>query len=172
MASSLFPWHGYYRVISDRHGPGSDLQASPDDGTDGAPIAIFFDKTSNSTENWQIFYQEPIYLIRNYNYGARYQLGITEESQVQPALLPTSGNLTQQWNITQWGDGGKTYRLTNMWLGSEQMLSVVDGHDGTPIPVMTTAQSGSHWTFVPNRSNATSRLSEDLLQSVALQAVR
>ena len=171
MASSLFQWHGYYRVISDRHGPGSDLQASPDDETEGPPIAIFFDKTSNSAENWQIFYQEPIYLIRNYNYGARYQLGITEESQVQPALLPTSGNLTQQWNITQWGDGGETYRLTNMWLGSEQILSVVDGHDGTPIPVMTTAQSGSHWTFVPNRSNATSSLPEDMLQSVALQAV-
>ena len=172
MASSLFQWHGYYRISSDRHGAAFDLQAGVSDETDNAPIVVFLNNTSSTTENWQIFYQEPIYLIRNYNYGARYQLGITEESQVQPALLPTSGDLTQQWNITRWGDGGETYRLTNMWLGSEQILSVVDGHDDTPIPVMTTAQSGSHWTFAPNRSNATSSLSEDLLQSVALQAVR
>ena len=86
-----------------------------------------------------------------------------------PALLPASGDLTQQWNMTLWDDG--TIRLANMWLGSAQLLGV-GGKDNISIPVMTAAQNGSHWSFSIILSNSTSNMATDMLQSVSLQAVR
>jgi hypothetical protein len=59
---------------------------------------------SRSSENWQIYRQRDnsgrsVYLIRNYDYGAALQLGLTEEVRAVPRLLPRSGDLGQQWRL-------------------------------------------------------------------------
>ena len=166
MSSPLVESNAYYGLSSDRYGPSFLLG----DGINPkAPGTLSLTQTSLSSDNWQIFYQDPIYLIRNYDYGARYQLGITEESPTLPELLLASGDLTQQWNLTVWDDG--TFRLANMWLGSTHILGI-GGKDEIPVPVMTAAQIGSHWSFGIDISNLTSNLPPDMLQSVSLQAER
>lgn len=166
MSSSLIESNAYYGLSSNLYGPSFLLG----DGINpNAPGTLSLTQSSFSSNNWQFFYQDPVYLIRNYDYGARYQLGIAEESPTLPALLLASGDLTQQWNLTLWDDG--TFRLANMWLGSTQILGA-GGKDDIPIPVMTAAQNGSHWYFEIDISNLTSNVAPDMLQSVSLQAVR
>lgn len=165
MSSSLIEDNAYYGLSSDRYGSSYLLG----DGINpNAPGTLFLTQTSFSSNNWQIFYQDPIYLIRNYDYGARYQLGIAEESPTLPALLLVSGDLTQQANLTLWDDG--TFKIANMWLGNTQLLDI-GGKDNIPIPVMTAAQNESHWSFSINLGNLTSNVASDMLQSVSLQAV-
>ncbi len=163
MSSQMIQSNAYYGVSSDRYGPNVLL----DDGDYADTLSLT--NSSFASNNWQIFYQDPIYLIRNYLYGAKFQLGIAEDSPTLPALMPASGNLTQQWNMTLWEDG--TYRLANMCLGSVQMLGV-GRKDNEISPVMTAAQSGSHWSFAINPTDSTSNVTDDMLQSVSLQAVR
>ena len=166
MSSPLIENNAYYGLSSDYYGPSFLLGDGINPDTPGT---LSLTQTSFSSNNWQIFYQDPIYLIRNYDYGAKYQLGIAEDSPTLPALLLASGDLTQQWNMTLWDDA--TFRLANMWLGNEQVLGI-GGKDDTPIPVMTAAQNGSHWSFGIDISNLTSNVADDMLQSVSLQAVR
>ena len=166
MSLPLTENNAYYSLSSDHYGPSFQLSDGPFNDPPGTlSVALNRDESNN----WQIFYQDPIYLIRNYIYGTKYQLGIAEDSPTVPALLLASGDLTQQWNMTLWDDA--TFRLANMWLGNEQVLGI-GGKDDTPIPVMTAAQNGTHWSFVINLSNLTSNLPDDMLQSVSLQAVR
>ncbi len=165
MSSPLIQSNAFYRVSSDYYGPSFVLSdgLNPD-----APGTLCLTQSSFSSNNWQIFYQDPIYLIRNFEYGAKYQLGIAEDSPTQPALLLASGDWTQQWNMTLWDDG--TFRLANVWLGSAQVLGI-SSKDNIPVPAMTAAQNGSHWSFSINLSNSTSNMADDMLQSVSLQAV-
>nr|UZP47918.1 hypothetical protein [Cladonia uncialis subsp. uncialis] len=164
MSLPLTENNAYYSLSSDHYGPSFQLgDGHPND----PPGTLSLTQTGYESNNWQIFYQDPIYLIRNYDYGAKYQLGIAEDSPTLPALLLASGDLTQQWNMTLWDDA--TFRLGNMWLGNEQVLGI-GGKDDTRIPVMTAAQNGSHWSFAINLSNLTSNLADDMLQSVSLQA--
>ena len=166
MSLPLIDNNAYYGISSDYYGPSFLLGDGLNPVTPGT---LSLTQTGHASNNWQIFYQDPIYLIRNFDYEAMYQLGIAEESPTLPALLLASGDLTQQWNITLWDD--RTFRLENMWLGSAQILGV-GGKDDIPIPVMTAAQNGSHWSFSINLSNATSNVADDMLQSVSLQVVR
>ena len=163
MSSQLIQSNAYYYVSSDLYGPDDLLSDGYSDST------LSLTNSSRASNNWQIFYQDPVYLIRNYQYGAKFQLGIAEDSPTLPALMIASGNLTQQWNMTLWEDG--TYRLANMWLGSVQMLGV-GVKDYVIIPTMTAAQNGSHWSFAINPSDPTSNVTDDMLQPVSLQAVR
>lgn len=164
MSSQLIQSNAYYGVSSDRYG--SNVLLS--DGLHDEALSLT--NSGFSSSNWQIFYQDPVYLIRNYDFGAKLQLGIAEDSPTLPALMIASGNLTQQWNMTLWEDG--TYRLANMWLGSVQMLGAgFKTNDNEIIPVMTAAQDGSHWSFAINPSNATSNVTDNMLQPVSLQAV-
>lgn len=158
MSSQLIQSNAYYYVSSDLYG--SSVVLGDGLGAD-SPSTLFLRSGIGifSSDNWQIFYQDPIFLIRNYDYGAGYQLGIAEDSPTLPALLPTSGELTQQWSMTLWDDG--TYRLANMWLGSVQMLGV-SAEDNETIPVMNAAQNGSHWSFAINAGVATNVM-DDML---------
>ena len=167
MPSSLIDNNAYYYLSSDLYGS-SYLLGDGDGINSSAPGTLFLAQTSFSSTNWQIFHQDPIYLIRNYDYGARYQLGIAEESPTLPALLPASGDLTQQWNVTLRDDG--TFRIANMWLGNILLLGI-GGKDNIPVPMMTAAQNGTYWHFSINLSNLTLNVAPDMLQSVSLQAV-
>ena len=39
-----------------------------------------------SSENWQLFYQSGRYFIRNYDYAASWQLGLTKDSKIVPSF--------------------------------------------------------------------------------------
>jgi hypothetical protein len=45
-------------------------------------------ETTTSSENWQLYYQSDVYFIRNYAAGAQLQLGLTQDANVIPQLLP------------------------------------------------------------------------------------
>ncbi|KAK0514389.1 hypothetical protein JMJ35_003006 [Cladonia borealis] len=150
MSSPLIQSNAYYYVSSDYYGPSVRL-GEGDPNYPDAPGILSLTQEGISSKNWQIFYQDSIYLIRNYNYGAKYQLGIAEDSPTPPALLPASGNLTQQWNMTLWDDG--TFRLANMWLGNAQILGI-GGQDNIPFPVMTAAQNGVSLQAAPSSTSS------------------
>lgn len=145
--SNLFDSNSYYRLSSDRYPNGVHLS---DGYNPDIPASLYLGTTGYSSENWQIFFQEGIYFLRNYDYGAQYQLAIKTVTDSKPQLLPTSGDLTQQWNITVWPDG--TRRLVNMAVGDFQYLGVSNNSAGVIIPVINTAEDGSHWTFDINSS--------------------
>ena len=64
---------------------------------------------SLSSENWQLFYQAGRYFIRNYDYGAGYQLGLTDSSRSTPKLYPRSGKVEQQWSIISVSEIGRAH---------------------------------------------------------------
>jgi hypothetical protein len=145
--SDLFDSTAYYRLSCDRYGQETLLS----DGYNAdAPDPLFLGTTSYSSENWQIYFQDEVYFIRNFDYGANYQLAVSSTTDTQPQLLPTTGDLAQQWNITIWPDG--TRKLVNMAVGEFQILGVSTNSTDFIIPVMNTAEEGSHWTFDINSS--------------------
>jgi hypothetical protein len=171
MTSQIIQKESYYQVSSYLYVPSALLHTGANsdlvDGPGASPGPLCFSQTSYSSDNWQFFYQAPVFLVRNYVYGAAYQLGITENSPDFPALLPASGELTQQWNITLWDDG--TYRLSNMWLGYLQVIGTTSW-DNMDVPVMDAGQNGSHWSFAINPSISIDG-SSDMLQALSLEAV-
>ncbi|KAK5378955.1 hypothetical protein LTR20_010353 [Exophiala xenobiotica] len=145
--SILFDSTAYYRLSCDRYGQETRLS----DGSDpDQPDPLFLGTTSYSSENWQIYFQDEVYFIRNFDYGANYQLAVSSTTDTQPQLLPATGDLAQQWNITVWPDG--TRKLVNLAVGEFQILGVSNTSEEVIIPVMNTAEEGSHWTFDINSS--------------------
>ena len=148
MSSPLEDPTAYYYISSDLYG----LDVLLNDGYNPkSPKTLYLNNVIHSSSNWQVFYQDSVYFLRNYDYGAQYQLGINQSnSATEPQLLLTSGDLSQQWNMTLWPDG--TRKLTNMAIGEFQYLGVSNTTGGTIIPAMNTAEQGSHWTFNINSS--------------------
>ena len=99
---------------------------------------------SLSSENWQIYYQQGRYFIRNYDWGD-FQLGLTERARSVPTLMKRSGSLGQQWTLAR-TDGGWT--LANGLLGNGSWLSVVGGNG----PAMQPAETGATWEILINES--------------------
>lgn len=95
-----------------------------------------------SSENWQFFYQSGHYFIRNYDYNASWQLGLTENIAQIPRLYPRSGGLGQQWTVT---------KVTGSWelsvaLSSDAVYGVLGGRT-TP---MMGRGPGTLWTITIN----------------------
>ena len=148
MSSALNDPTVYYTLSSDSQGHDYHLH---DAYNATAPNNLYLSTASYSSDNWQAFYQDDVYFFRNYDYGADYQLGIDESvSRTQPQLLPASGALSQQWNMTLWSDG--TRKITNMAIGEFQYLGVSMSTSNSVIPVLNTDEKGSHWTFDINSS--------------------
>lgn len=102
---------------------------------------------SLSSENWQLYYQQGRYFIRNYDYKADYQLGFDARSGSVPVMLRTSGDLGQQWTLTRVGD--TTFTLTNGLFGNGTLLALVGGNT---IPGMQPSSTGSQWDITINVS--------------------
>lgn len=159
--TSFFNSSSYYYVNASISNAPYWLSDTYTDG--GPPETLSFTQTSYSSNNWQFFYQDSIYLIRNYDYQLSYQLGVnTTTSPPLPALLPASGELTQQWNITKLDDG--TFRMTNLETGSSQALSL----DGSSQLVMSDVQSAESWIIDSNPGAPA--VPQSMQQSVLLQA--
>jgi hypothetical protein len=103
-----------------------------------------------SSENWQLFLDDDsgIYFIRNYDYKAKYQLGIPNYDRSVPSLLSSSASLAMQWNISSWEDGTGTWALRNGLLGTVPLFGVsVDAKYGNIAPAMNPNQDDVHWTI-------------------------
>jgi hypothetical protein len=134
---------------------------------------------SRSSENWQIYRQRDasgrsVYLIRNYDYGAVLQLGLTEQMRAVPQLLPKSGELGQQWMIERGNDGN--WVLSNALLGNGSYLGVSEGGNSglytREVPAMQPSRDGSEmWTVTINVS-AGKIIAEDALTDIELIQVR
>lgn len=133
----------------------------------GVPGLPFETGDSYSSNNWQIFFQDPIYFIRNYDHGADYHLAIPSTGGSQPQLLRSSGGLGHQWNITSRSDGSK--RLVNMLVGEHQPLGLGTTSEGTIIPLLSSDDSSSHWMFEINSSAG--KASAQMLEAVPSLAV-
>lgn len=128
---------------------------------------VFTPFGSRSSENWQFFQQEGRYFIRNYDYGAELQLGLTSGSST-PQLLPKSGELGQQWMLTDNGDG--SWCLIN-GLGWNSTLLAVSLTAAGVAPRMLSTQDGSErWNITINSSAGGVRL--DMLEDVSDLQVR
>lgn len=100
---------------------------------------------SLSSENWQIFPQGGRYFIRNYDYGAKYQLGLTEQDRSIPKLYPRSGSLAQQWSIIQRSGG---WEIVNGLWGNGTWLALPGAF---PVaPSMNSGETGRFWTITQN----------------------
>jgi hypothetical protein len=97
-----------------------------------------------SSENWQLFSQSGRYFIRNYDYGAKWQLGLTDDSRSVPKLYPRSGSINQQWTLNM-VDGG--WELVNGLWGTGTVLSLPQGW---PIPAMRSEPGGGVWNITSN----------------------
>jgi hypothetical protein len=75
MATSPFDLTAYYRLSNDATGAGLTLslglRSLPPPTLQMTPWGAY------SSENWQLFFDSSIYFIRNYDYGADWQLGVT-----------------------------------------------------------------------------------------------
>jgi hypothetical protein len=100
-----------------------------------------------SSENWQLYYQQGRYFIRNYDYLGTWQLGLTSDSKVVPKMLARDGSLGQQWTLSRQDDG--TVRFINGLLGNESALGL---GAGDTVPAMQAAGKGTGWTVLPNLS--------------------
>ena len=114
--------------------------------TGGGPEALINVTTYSitSSENWQLFYQSGKYFIRNYDYGAKWQLGLTEGDKSTPKMYPRSGGIAQQWTLNQ-VDGG--WEIGNELLGNGNRLGMPRGWS---IPAMRTENDGAVWNITSN----------------------
>jgi hypothetical protein len=94
----------------------------------------------SSSENWQLYNQSGRVLIRNYDFGAGFQLGISDDSLSKPRIMVESGDLGQQWTFSQLSDG--SWQITNELLGDNAYLQLPDGDT---VPIMSNNKTGTHW---------------------------
>lgn len=122
--------------------PGGGLNAGNSKDTNGG---VRLDKVSKtSSENWQLFFQSGRYFIRNYDYGPRYQLGVTEEDRTSPRLYRTSGSVTQQWTLSKVNGG---WEIGNeLWGAGARYTLPPDSAQ----PLMRMETDGSPWNITIN----------------------
>ncbi|KAJ5650480.1 uncharacterized protein N7484_004203 [Penicillium longicatenatum] len=147
MTGSAFDSTYYYRFSNTALGVNMTLAVGETNDPPNAPVLNLI--RSFSSENWQIFYDQGIYFIRNWNYGATYQLGLTADERITPQLLATGPDLGMQWNLTMGEDGWIMY---NMLLATDNMLGVDMSALNHTIPVMNTDTTGAQWSIDINNS--------------------
>jgi hypothetical protein len=147
--SSPFNPTAYYRFFNNVY-PNNTISVGLIYSTNVA-INMTTAQTFTSSENWQIFYQNGLYFIRNYQAGSALQLGLTSDDLSVPRLLNSSGDLGQQWRLNQWSDG--KWRVTNMLVGNSSSLGIAPG--GATVPAMDTSDDDGHWDISINVSAGT-----------------
>lgn len=113
---SFFDPRNYYLMMNTNF-PGQNL------GIGGAETDTtrLFDYNTTETENWQFFYQEDHWYIRNYHTGADSQLGITPGDRLEPKMRTKGGDLGQQWTVFH---VGTEFVLMNALYGQTANLSL------------------------------------------------
>lgn len=102
------------------------------------------DYGSLSSENWQLFFQSGRYFIRNYDYGAKWQLGLTEDSRTVPKLYPRSGSISQQWTLNKVNGG---WEMVNELWGAGTAFALPRNW---PMAAMRSEPDGTVWNITSN----------------------
>jgi len=147
MVDSIFDpnvFHNFYNVILDNSTLSSGITSNPDD------TITFTPEGSLSSSNWQIYYQQGRYFIRNYDYGDR-QLGITEDERSLPRMRPRSGALGQQWSFMKVEGSEGQWRISNGLLGNDTWFGLNMGNRDNKVPGMQVSSSGAVWDVRPNQ---------------------
>lgn len=118
-----------------------------------------------SSENWQLFHDDGVYFIRNYDFNGTYQLSLNETNPTFPIMRPSTSELGMQWYITAGSIGG-TYLIRNALLGDANVLTTWTNTEDNNIvePVMNTDETDGAWTISKNPSRTTV-LDSNMLQS-------
>ncbi|KAH7405865.1 hypothetical protein DE146DRAFT_425714 [Phaeosphaeria sp. MPI-PUGE-AT-0046c] len=145
--------------------PSSSLSAGTFVNTNGE--VKFSEAMKLSSENWQLFFQSGRYFIRNWDYGANWQLGLTEDSRLIPRLYPRSGSLGQQWTLNK-VEGG--WEMVNELWGAGTTFALPRGW---PMAAMRSEADGAVWNITNNPSAAVAKpITGEMLSKVqGFQAV-
>ena len=100
-------------------------------------------KGAYSSENWQVYYQQGRYFLRNYDFQTKSHYGLGSW-RFPPGMEKASGSLGHQWTLTKEEDG---WILTNGLIGNNSYLALVEGNN---IPVMSTSKRGAVWQIEMN----------------------
>jgi hypothetical protein len=139
--SPAFDSTSYY-TLNNLNLPSYTLSAGVFLDTNGATNITAYGTVSS--ENWQFFYQSGRYFIRNYDYGSKWQLGLTEDSRSTPKLYPRSGSLGQQWTLNKVNGG---WEMTNGLWGEGTMYALPKNW---PLPAMRSEADGTVWNITSN----------------------
>lgn len=105
------------------------------------------------SENWQLFYDDGVYFIRNLDYGSQYQLGLNTSDQSTPSMMKTGNGLGMQWNITtEIGDNSGIWKLKNLLVGQANVLALGPSALTKKVPVMNTNPTEGKWMIDINPS--------------------
>ena len=136
--ASFFDPKEYYTLNNFRYA-GFNLMAD----SDKVPGILQTAGTSDS-ENWQFFFQDGQYYIRNYHWGAGMQLGLTPSSKAKPQMYARSGDLGQQWSLRKTGN---SFVMVNQLAGPSSNFSTPG--NGDP-PGMYSGVGGETWNITIN----------------------
>jgi hypothetical protein len=148
--ASAFSSEAYYRFFNNIYPNNTMSSGLNGPAPSGTEVNMTQEAAFSSSENWQIFYSSGRYFIRNYNNAAQLQLGLTEDNTIVPQLLNSTGELGQQWDLTQRSDS--TWRITNALTGNQTALGLAVSNT---VPGMDTADSDGHWDVSINVSAGT-----------------
>jgi hypothetical protein len=143
--TSSFDSTRWYRFSNTETGPNITLSSGIDQSTNGA-INMTIIQSYSSSENWQLFFQSGIYFIRNYDYSTM-QLGVSVSDTSLPSLMNPTGDLGQQWTISQRSDGN--WKIQNELLGNVSTFGISAGNT---VPGMEPSDTGSEWNISINLS--------------------
>lgn len=139
--SSAFNSREFY-LLQNYNMPGYGLGAGVYTNSNGE--VKFGEAMSLSSENWQLFFQSGRYFIRNWDYGANWQLGLTEDSRSIPRLYPRSGSVGQQWTLNKVNGG---YEMINGLWGPGTTFALPQGW---PMAAMRSEADGAVWNITNN----------------------
>ncbi|PGH21336.1 hypothetical protein AJ80_03387 [Polytolypa hystricis UAMH7299] len=151
MSDPLFESGAWYLILNDKYKREKSLSIVPASAVPPRPIALN-DYDIAATENWQFFFQDGVYFIRNFEYERDWQLGVTEDDKDLPRMLSSGSGLGMQWNITGWeGENGR-YKIENMLRRDDRVFGLDENDDDAPKPTMTEEDEDAHWVIEINHS--------------------
>jgi hypothetical protein len=143
----LFNPKAYYRFFNKNYPNNTMSTGLLSPAPPGTPVNMTQAQNFCTCENWQIFYFAGRYFIRNYDTGSQLQLGLSADNTVVPQLLSRSGELGQQWALTQRSDS--SWRITNALLGNQSALGLSPSNT---IPGIDSSEDDGHWEISINVS--------------------
>lgn len=154
---SFFQENVWYRLININYMDNCTLSSGVGQNTNGT-LEINDLGTYSSSENWQFYFQDGRYFLRNYDYRNEWQLGFNG-SRPTPQLMPIAEDAAQQWLLEKRED--ETFIIKNEGMGENMIFGLAIQN---PIPQMTTNSDLAAWLIDPNLSAGD--VPEEMLQSV------
>lgn len=154
---SYFQENVWYRLININYMDNCTLSSGVGGNTNGT-LEINDLGTYSSSENWQFYFQDGRYFLRNWDYRNEWQLGFNG-TRPTPQLMPIAEDASQQWLLDKKDDD--TFIIKNEGMGDNMIFGLAIQN---PTPQMTTNSDLAAWLIDPNLSAGD--VPEEMLQSV------